>query len=366
MTTGLAALLERADNEQYPSFNRADLERWGLEPAALPFIAPTSTPATIECPGCEWACVKPIGKRAGKVFIWCDEAPDLGRIRLEEKDLRHWQVNMSKLAGMLAQETAREIVPGRVYDIGLLEGHTLFLLRGTGWEDGEALCKDTHICNAHPLLITLSSPPEEMAVPIVWIGQVLSLKENGPLGMDTGRLVPFLSRVAITDGNVFRQLGKQWRICHRGKEIFMPDIKGMTYIQQLLYSPQKSFLSLELQALHGKSDAQQSYTGNSASDVLDKKTIQSVMQKILLLQKNNPGSPELPQLQEYLRKATYGGKSTSFTNAQEKARTAVASAIKRSITAIEKSNSALASHLKCHIKGGTSYSYNPDTNIRWT
>lgn len=284
MTDGLAALFARADSKEYPVFQQADLERWALPVEALPFIASATTPETVTCPGCHEACLKTIRKQDGQAFIWCDEAEDLGHIALEADDLKYWQLNMPVLArtlcSLLELGIAQEIIPRRAYDLGTRNGHTLFLVRGISWADSKYLSLDSQICNANPMLITLSEFPAELSLPGVWIGQLLRL-HAGKLTANADRLAIALQRTSNPKQNIFRQQGTQWQVCYQGKEIFMPDSKGMAYVQYLLQRPNKEVAAIELQGLRNQQETIQTPKLNGAKDeILDGTAIQQLTARL--------------------------------------------------------------------------------------
>jgi hypothetical protein len=43
------------------------------------------------------------------------------------------------LTGLLGMQAARVIIPHRTFDLGTFESHSLFLVRGMGWDDGQAM-----------------------------------------------------------------------------------------------------------------------------------------------------------------------------------------------------------------------------------
>jgi hypothetical protein len=374
MTIGLAALFERADCKDYSSFTKADIERWGLE-ISLPFIKPATTPETIICPGCHEACQKPVRKHAGSAFIWCDESPDLGHITLESEELKTWRLDMQTLAKtvseLLGWNSTQEIIPHRAYDLGMLDGNTLFLLRGIEWEDNQKICQDARIQNASPLLISLSPTPSDLALPAIWMGQLLTLKA-GKLVVSKERLAPAIRHKTILEVNVFRQDGKQWRVCYQGKEIFMPDSKGMTYIQFLLQHSDRDVAAIELQGLRD----QKPITDDIITDtdlspdmrqdvVIDQEAIQQITQRLKKLKTTNSDSAEIPKLQAYIRQSTHGGKSKAFKDANEKARQAVTATVSRAISAINKQHTFLGTHLKNSIQQGKIYRYSPEIPTNW-
>jgi hypothetical protein len=243
-----------------------------------------------------------------------------------------------------------------------MEGRTLFLVRGIEWDDISEICADSLICNSNPLLITLSSKPYNTTIPTLWAGQLLSLGADGSIAIDIARLHIALG-MKPAKSNRFQQQGKNWCICYEGKEIILPDSKGMAYIQYLLLHPNKDVAAIELQVLSSK-------IANFTVDLMqydqaDHKTITQVLQRKNDLEKTTPDSPEISKLKDYLKNSTRGGKSSIFTTANEKARQTVQKAINVAIQKIVDSHDALGSHLRNSIKTGLFCTYQPDTKINW-
>lgn len=373
MKNTLAELLECADREGHQALSQSDMESFGLQDTVLPFMAFATAPETITCPGCHQACPKPISKQNSKAFIWCDEAPALGYIELQPKDLRYQKIDIEKLSQALSQtlgfSAIQEIVPGRVYDLGAIENRTLFLVRGIAWDDTEALCSDSRIHNNSPLLITLSKAPDGMALPILWIGQLLMLNEQGNITADMTRLHIALGVKTQGNASSFHQRGKHWYIHYEGKEVTISDSKGMAYIQHLLLHPNKEVAAIELQGLRNKIAAtdnaligQDLLPLNAKDEILDKQAIQEITKRISQLDHD---SPERLKLQAYLKSSTHGGKSKAFKNANEKARQAVTAAVNRAINAIDKHHTSLATHLRNNLQQGTIFYYKPEKMMQW-
>lgn len=368
MKTELSALFEYADIEGHEAFSQQTLQSTAFQ--ALPFVARATTPEIISCVGCHEACMKQIRKREGKTFICCDEPPSLGYIDLQPEDLNYWKVDIAALAKELAVNLGfskiTELIKNRVYDIGVIENNTLFLVRGIGWDDAGNILNDSRICNSNPLLITLSTPPADISFPALWIGQLINFSD-GELIVDRARLDIALNIKPTNNANIFRQSGKQWQIRYDGKEIIMPDSKGLHYIQYLLLRHNKEVAAIELQCLRNKPTENISTEyylslSNYGDKVFDAKAISQILQRLSCLQTD---SNEYAQLQKILKNSTQGGKSKEFTDANEKARQTVQKAIDTAIKNIEKEHSLLGVYFRASIKTGMFCSYNADIPIKW-
>ena len=366
MKNPLAILFEYADIDGYELINPAQLDACKLLQSKLTFLKRALTPDIITCSGCHEACLKPYQHKDSQSFVWCDEPPALGYIELQPEDLQHWKLDMEALSQIIAKnlglQNTQAIIPNRIYDLGVMEGRTLFLVRGIEWDDISEICADSRIFNNNPLLITLSPAPANPSLPIMWAGQLLSLDANGSIAIDIARLHIALG-IKPEKSNQFQQSGKNWCIYYEGKEINMPDSKGMAYIQYLLFHPNKDVTAIELQVLRSKIT---NFTVDLMQhDQADQKTIAQVLQRKNDLEKTTPDSPEISELKDYLKNSTRGGKSSIFTTANEKARQTVQKAINIAIQKIVDSHDALGIHLRNSIKTGLFCTYQPDTKINW-
>jgi hypothetical protein len=366
MNSPFARLLEYADIEGHEAISPAQLDACKLPQSRLSFLKRAPTPDIITCSGCHEACLKPYQRMDTKSLVWCDEPPALGNIELQPDDLQYWKLDIESLSQIVAKnlglQNTQAIIPNRFYDLGVIEGRTLFLVRGIEWADIAEMFAESRICNSNPLLITLSPPPANASMPTLWAGQVLSLDVTGNIAIDTARL-----RIALgmtpTQANSFYQRGTEWHICYENHEITMRDSKGMTYIQHLLLHPNKDMSAIELQVLRSKSDG---FTVDLLQyDKADPKTIAQVLQRKNDLEKTNPDAPEIPKLKAYLTNSTRGGKSSLFTTANEKARQTVKKAIDTAIINIEKSHDSVGAHFKNCIKTGLFCEYKPDSPKNW-
>jgi hypothetical protein len=367
MTNPLATLLECADIEGCDAISPTQLIACNLPQPKLPFLKRAATPDIIICSGCHEACLKPYQRKDAQSFVWCDEPPALGYIKLQPEDLQHWKLDMEAFSQILAKnlglQNTQTIIPNRVYDLGVMEGKTLFLVRGIEWDDIGEIYTDSRICNNSPLLITLSPPPANVTSPMLWAGQLLSLDAKGNITIDIARLRIALG-VTPTQANSFYQRGTEWHICYENHAITMRDSKGMAYIQYLLLHPNKEVAAMELNGLCNKTtDTNADFMPFDGRDeIIDTKTIQQIVKHIHTLPAN---SSKRLELQKTLSKITHGGTSKAFKGANEKARQAVTIAIDRTIKAVDKHHNSLATHLRNNIERGKIYRYQPEKLMRW-
>jgi hypothetical protein len=145
----------------------------------------------------------------GQASIWCDKPQAYGIIPLQPDDLQCWQVNphalANTIAGLLEMQDAQCLLPQRIYDLGVWQGHTLFLVCGITWEDAQQCCNDTRIRHSKPLILTLSPAPNWLTMPHIEAGRILRVVDD-VLKLDTSRLHLVAGRDA-PKSNVFHRQG---------------------------------------------------------------------------------------------------------------------------------------------------------------
>lgn len=370
MKKGLAALFERADCQSYSHFNLEDADRWEFVPQTLPFVVATTAPQRIICPGCEEACLMPTASYKGSPYIWCDKPQNYGRIELREEALKYWKVGLNLLAetvaSLLETGSVKETVSSRIYDLGVWEGSTLFLIRGVQWEDANALLSDSHIRNSRPVFITLLPAPQTFSFPSIEIEKLLNWDE-GRFSIDVARLSILVGSDDAFKENIFRKEGDIWRVFFEKKQAAIKNSKGMQYIDYLLHHPNEEVPAIRLQAIINKtlSELLENTTPQEESEVVDAKTKRDIQNRIDGLKLRQSDSPEITQLENYLRQGTFQGKSKRFTNDNERARQAVTQAITSAEKQIAKYHGSLANHLKANIQKGGFFKYTPASSEKW-
>jgi hypothetical protein len=74
---------------------------------------------------------------------------------------------------------------------------------------------------------------------------------------------------------------------------------------------------------------------------------------------------EINNLELFLKKSTFRGRTGSFKNRPERARTSVKNAISRASEEINELNPTLARHLSVSIKTGYQCCYKPEKKMFW-
>jgi hypothetical protein len=143
-----------------------------------------------------------------------------------------------------------------------------------------------------------------------------------------------------------------WRVVLEDQAAIVPDRIGMRYLAQLLTAPDRGLSALAL-VVQGATERVE----RGDDPVLDRKAMAALRDRIQQLRARPAPSPqeqeELAVLTRELARATgLGGRTRSFANAPERARTAVRKAIKRAIDEIADAHPAIGEHLAQRVETG--------------
>lgn len=203
MTPDFSSLFECLDSKNCTSIDVKILNALGILPDKLPFLKLTTTPTNITCSGCEEYCHNmPVQRDGSQAYIVCDKVQQYGKIILKNEDLQNWRLDLSELArfisSVLHKGNVTEIVSQRIYDLGVIGGKTLFLVKGINWHDAKELLKDKRILIGNAVFITLSTPPEWLQSPSLWIGQLLVANDSG-VTVDRERLASIIPNIKFSE-----------------------------------------------------------------------------------------------------------------------------------------------------------------------
>ena len=120
-------ILSAEELSAWPQEDVFELKRFRL-------LRKASPAKSIECPGCEEACLMPVhvylaqDGRPARIFIACDKREDTGRVLIESADLERWQLDISRFARLLtlaldAGDEPVEIIPHHAFYLGALTIH---------------------------------------------------------------------------------------------------------------------------------------------------------------------------------------------------------------------------------------------------
>lgn len=161
--------------------------------------------------------------------------------------------------------------------------------------------------------------------------------------------------------------GRQWILTADGLRAVVPDRVGVRYLAQLLTNPGRPISALQLTG--GGSEL-----AAAVQPVLDQRARAEYRRRVADLSRRAAAAEaaddapsaaalrkELEALLDELRRSTgRGGRTRQFTDAGERARTAVSKAIKRAIAEIREAEPALATLLDGTVTTGATCVYTPD------
>lgn len=165
--------------------------------------------------------------------------------------------------------------------------------------------------------------------------------------------------------------GEGWRAAYAGREVLLPDLKGLYDMRRLLAQPGEPVHCLDLAERAGDH-----FAGDAA---LDERARSEVKERIRALQaeldeaeamgdtgRAERARAEMDRLVEALAKALgLGGRGRRLGDAAEKARTAVTWRIRHAVRKIEAAHPELGRHLANSLRTGTFCSYQPERPVAW-
>jgi tetratricopeptide (TPR) repeat protein len=192
-------------------------------------------------------------------------------------------------------------------------------------------------------------------------------------------------------GYVFRREGEYWSIKFDRDAFRLRDSKGLRYLAQLLGSPAREFLALELVTAEAGSGSERTASGvrgeqrepevrfasGRTGEILDTKAKEAYRRRLEELQdeleeSERWGDPERAAREreemdflarELAAAVGLGGRDRRAPSDAERARVNVTKAIKTAMARIGKHSPALAHHLASTIRTGTFCSYVPDPRL---
>jgi hypothetical protein len=152
-----------------------------------------------------------------------------------------------------------------------------------------------------------------------------------------------------------------WRVTYGDQFAIVADRIGLRYLARLLATPDQWIPALGLVV-----DAHATVSAFSSQPLLDERGHHAVRGRIADLRQQHVLSDEEQEelatlTQELGRAFGLGGRSRSFADVPERARTAVRKAIKRAIEEISTANPEIGQHLASSVTTGTHCCYRPAT-----
>jgi len=165
-----------------------------------------------------------------------------------------------------------------------------------------------------------------------------------------------------------RHVGKSWTVAFQGESRQLRESKGLAFIALLLARPRTPIEAWELDGM-----PEQLWVGlTEEATTTDDETRADLRRRLTAKPNhvlNDSEKEEAENIALFLSKETrLGGRSREFTGAREQLRKRVSANFLRAYAKIEEAElQDLAQHLRRHIQGGFSYTYDPpeDIEIDW-
>jgi hypothetical protein len=363
---------------------------------------------TVECPGCEDACLMPVhvfpaqDAWPARIFVACDKREDTSRIPIEPATLEQWQIDIPRFACLLASalgtgHSPDEIIPKQVFYLGSLtinkKRRSAFFAANEEFLNS-ALAADLFRRYGQPFFLVaggLNSPQEiEHDQTIISLCNLLFLSDNKSLSFDMPVLDQLISEensrravAAIAGGekgveeNIFRREGQMWTLCFGGVTKHYNHSKGLLYIAYLLGSPFQEYHVAEI--VKSAESPEKEVLSFSSGEVSSKKTIANYRNRLSVIraelsEADDTSDPLLKkELQEekqaiekqLLQAVGLGGKLKKHPDETKRQANAVSEAISRSLKVLDQSHPSLRQHLLNSINRGEYLSYTPEIEISW-
>jgi predicted ATPase len=184
---------------------------------------------------------------------------------------------------------------------------------------------------------------------------------------------PLAPASAAALDQVFRLDGALWTLGFDGREVHLPDLKGLHDIARLLRSPGEELHCLELAGAPGLPPQ------GDSGPLLDERARADYRRRMQELEEeaeraeaagdaagSEAARRELDELTDAVAKAFgLGGRPRRAGDPAERARSAVTWRIRSALTKIEAAHPALGRHLRNSVRTGTFCSYRPERMVDW-
>lgn len=144
----LNEVLKRAELSPEAIFTADEVAQWpegAVERfVSVGFLKETSYARSIECDGCEQACIEEVEFVGECAYVICHQRDDIGRVPVPLDRLYKWKVDMPVLAQKIAIElgirsSIKEVESDRLWSLGSFQIKQcrvdIFLARGINWAD---------------------------------------------------------------------------------------------------------------------------------------------------------------------------------------------------------------------------------------
>jgi predicted ATPase len=184
------------------------------------------------------------------------------------------------------------------------------------------------------------------------------------------------SRVEPTQRATLRHEGGVWHVTFGGKNVHVPDMKGLWHLRELVARPREPVSALSLVT----AEAEDPVPVGDAGPMIDREALRQYRKRLADLDeelddaeakhdvaRHTKRSAEREALLKEIARATgLGGKPRRAGSSAEKARLNVTRTIRHAVTQLATALPELAAHFDESLSTGVSCCYEPRTNIAWT
>jgi len=397
----LDEVLRRVDLDR-PRFTFAERRRipddaWGRV-ADLGLVRRIEDAEWVKCTSCgegEDVVFAPTAPgRERRAYSHCREN---GTVRIDVAQLQQWDVDLARLAQALAEALScggrvEELVPGRLWALGRIavHGRTREVFFATRLAAEPMFASSARLQSAiAPVVLVAGVVPDRAAwgagVPTVLTIPTFVALGEGSLAADQDFVVSALTVASPAaaspspdaDACVFRAMGRTWFLAFEGLARSVEDSLGMRYVAELLRTPGVEVHSVRLRDVVAREEPRA--LGN-AGEVLDTEALRQIKERLDANREDEDEARErqdfarverLQEEAEFLRaevtRATgLAGRRRRASDDHERARQAVAQAVRRALAAISREHEPLGRHLSLSVRTGTTLAYDPAPVRVWT
>ncbi|WP_207210498.1 hypothetical protein [Nocardioides zhouii] len=216
------------------------------------------------------------------------------------------------------------------------------------------------------------------------IGRAAQMRELLAAAPETLHPRPAVIEPPAAATAVLRRTGRGHLVCFRDREVVMPDLKGLRYLERLLAEPGREFHVIDLVAVEHGTLRVRSTEGRRQGDVapapdvglpvLDDEARNAYRRRLVEVEEDLAEAEAMHDLarrslaqrdRDYLvaeltRAVGLGGRARTVGGTSERARSSVTRSLRYALSKLKASHSELGAHLGRTVRTGTYCSYEPD------
>lgn len=398
-------------------------EELGLDfDAAQRFLRPTDQQASAypcPSPGGDGCPRRIVLHGPEEIIAVCGDSPrNCDTVELRPADIVIYEVNLRllcvEITAALDLKGTQQPVPvvDQVWSLGAYvprvgEQVLVYFALPTPWKEFRQIVMELLAgVEARFLLLTPTSHPDTGTLDLIQRSKSTYLALSEVLAQaDDGRLVGWISLADVIRsggegdasaprrGAVFRRQAERWEIIYQGEPIWLNHKNGLAYIRILLQEPGREFLLEDLPAAAGEhpppAAAQPATRGepgsnpsssNGGEETLDAQAVADYRQQLAEISTELAEAEHCSDLagvgklrydkkfieDELARARGRRGRRRGPRTPLQRERERVSRAIQRALSAIEKHDDLIGTHLRNSLEGGGTWSYRPESPVLWT